>query len=191
MLRPLIYSLLVALVAGQTGQCGDGWVVYEGHHHHHGPPHCTCFKVGEMVEKVTAADADLICSSQDSWLAEIHDTQMNEWVKGELRKHYEPQYLIPGLKFDRQYWIGAKVSSYHSDSHYGNWTWTHSGREVGFFDWMKHEPNDWHSQNCMTYLVDQDVFGFGAWHWNDWSCDYVASALCQKPCTMPNSTLTL
>lgn len=107
---------------------------------------------------------------------------MNAWLKNELRKHYEPQILIPGLKFDRQYWIGARVTGFHSDSHYGNWTWTHDGREVDFFDWMPNEPNDWRSQNCMTYLVDQDPLGFGAWHWNDWSCDYVASVICQKTC---------
>ena len=44
------------------------------------------------------------------WQVEIHGTEMNGWLKNELRKHYEPQILIPGLKFDRQYWIGAKVS---------------------------------------------------------------------------------
>ena len=75
-----------------------------------------------------------------------------------------------------------RFQGFHSDSHYGNWTWTHDGREVDFFDWMPNEPNDWRSQNCMTYLVDQDPLGFGAWHWNDWSCDYVASVICQKTC---------
>ena len=122
------------------------------------------------------------------WTVEIHDTEMNKFVKEQLVKHYEPQYLIPGIKFDKQYWIGAKVHDpHHGESHYGNWTWTHSGREVGFFDWMHNEPNDWHTQNCMAYLVDQDVFGFGAWHWNDWSCDYVASVICQKPCAGQSS----
>ena len=23
------------------------------------------------------------------------------------------------------------------------------------FDWMKNEPNDWHGQNCLTFLKDQ------------------------------------
>ena len=120
------------------------------------------------------------------WVIELHDTTMNMFVKEQLIKRYEPQYLIPGIKFDKQYWIGAKVHSpRHDDSHYGNWTWTHSGREVEFFDWMINEPNDWHTQNCMAYLVDQDFLGFGYWAWNDWSCDYVASVICQKPCAAP------
>ena len=45
-----------------------------------------------------------------SWMIEIEDSSMNDFVKNELRKHYEPQVLIPGIKLDRQYWIGAKIS---------------------------------------------------------------------------------
>merc|ERR1711962_1154920 len=34
-------------------------------------------------------------------------------------------------------------------------------RDLNFYyDWMRHEPNDWHSQNCLTFLKDQDIFGF-------------------------------
>ena len=36
---------------------------------------------------------------------------------------------------------------------------------------MRDEPNDWHSQDCLTFLKDQDIFGYFVWHWNDWDCD--------------------
>ena len=26
------------------------------------------------------------------------------------------------------------------------------------YDWMRNEPNDWHSQNCLTFLKDQVCF---------------------------------
>ena len=76
------------------------------------------------------------------------------------------------------------------------------------FDWMRNEPNDWHSQNCLTFLKDQvissfegtkyyqyiqlleneklavscfqDIFGFGAYHWNDWDCKAMARYICEK-----------
>lgn len=48
------------------------------------------------------------------------------------------------------------------------------------FDWMRDEPNDWHSQDCLTFLKDQDIFGFGVWHWNDWDCDSTAGYICEK-----------
>ena len=45
---------------------------------------------------------------------------------------------------------------------------------------MRDEPNDWHSQDCLTFLKFQDPFGFGAWHWNDWDCDNEAGYICEK-----------
>merc|ERR1711887_356728 len=29
-------------------------------------------------------------------------------------------------------------------------------------------------------LKDQDVFGYGVYHWNDWGCGYVARYICEK-----------
>ena len=45
---------------------------------------------------------------------------------------------------------------------------------------MRDEPNDWHSQDCLAFLKDQDIFGFGVWHWNDWDCDSAAGYICEK-----------
>merc|ERR1712077_9584 len=65
---------------------------------------------------------------------------------------------IPGYKYDDQWWIGATVHGHHSDHHWGNWTWDHTGTEVQWYDWMDGEPNDWHNQDCMTYLKDLGRF---------------------------------
>ena len=48
------------------------------------------------------------------------------------------------------------------------------------FDWMRDEPNDFRSQDCMTFLKFQDPFGYGAYHWNDWDCDSTAGYICEK-----------
>ena len=48
------------------------------------------------------------------------------------------------------------------------------------YDWMRGEPNDFRSQDCLTFLKDQDIFGFGVWHWNDWDCDATAGYICEK-----------
>ena len=45
---------------------------------------------------------------------------------------------------------------------------------------MRDEPNDWHSQDCLTFLKDQDIFGYFVWHWNDWDCDSTAGYICEK-----------
>ena len=47
------------------------------------------------------------------------------------------------------------------------------------YDWMREEPNDHHSQNCLTFLKDQDIFGFFVWHWNDWDCGATAGYICE------------
>ena len=48
------------------------------------------------------------------------------------------------------------------------------------YDWMRDEPNDFRSQDCLTFLKDQDLFGFGVWHWNDWSCSNTAGYICER-----------
>ena len=47
------------------------------------------------------------------------------------------------------------------------------------YDWMRDEPNDHHSQNCLTFLKDQDIFGYFVWHWNDWDCEATAGYICE------------
>merc|ERR1711915_742079 len=66
------------------------------------------------------------------------------------------------------------------DHDWGYWTWDHAGTEVTWFDWADNEPNDWHSQNCLTYLTFFDPFGFHATHWNDWDCEQTARYICEK-----------
>ena len=68
----------------------------------------------------------------------------------------------------------------HSEHNWGDWRWDSTSTEVEWFDWMRDEPNDWHSQDCLTFLKDQDIFGFGVWHWNDWDCDNEAGYICEK-----------
>ena len=48
------------------------------------------------------------------------------------------------------------------------------------YDWMRDEPKDWRSQDCLTFLKDQDIFGYGVWHWNDWDCDRTAGYICER-----------
>ena len=64
------------------------------------------------------------------------------------------------------------------------------------YDWMRNEPNDWNSQNCLTFLKDQvrnlsfkknismtifkDIFGYGVYHWNDWDCQATARYICER-----------
>merc|ERR1712212_1327681 len=52
----------------------------------------------------------------------------------------------------------------HSSHNWGNWTWDHNGAEVGWYDWMRDEPNDWHRQQCLTFLKLADPVGYGVYH---------------------------
>merc|ERR1712156_297965 len=49
------------------------------------------------------------------------------------------------------------------------------------YDWMRNEPNDWHGQNCLTFLKWGDPVGFGIYHWNDWDCNQLARFICERP----------
>merc|ERR1712062_440057 len=66
-------------------------------------------------------------------------------------------------------------------NNYGNWTWDHIGTEITWYDWMRNEPNDWHGQNCLTFLKWGDPVGFGIYHWNDWDCNQLARFICERP----------
>merc|ERR1712012_407719 len=62
-----------------------------------------------------------------------------------------------------------------------HWTWDHTGTEITWYDWMRNEPNDWHGQNCLTFLKWGDPVGFGIYHWNDWDCNQLARFICERP----------
>merc|ERR1711913_253817 len=51
--------------------------------------------------------------------------------------------------------MGAQCYGEHSSHNWGDWKWDHSGEDIAWYDWMRNEPNDWHTQNCLTFLKDQ------------------------------------
>merc|ERR1712126_131036 len=78
--------------------------------------------------------------------------QKNNLIKS-LISQVDPHFpQMPGMQYDDQWWIGATVHGPHGEHSYGNWTWDHSGAEITWYDWMRNEPNDWHGQNCLTFL---------------------------------------
>merc|ERR1711973_1070382 len=120
----------------------------------------------------------------EGWLVDMDEgrgPQKNNLLKSLISDADPGSPGFPGNQYGDQWWIGATVHGPHGDHNYGNWTWDHNGIEVKWFDWMKNEPNDWHGQNCLTFLKDQDIFGFGVWHWNDWDCQQTARFICEKP----------
>merc|ERR1712002_924278 len=110
-----------------------------------------CILLGGANEMVTKQDAEIICSFHDAWLVDLDEG-----------------------------WIGATCDGHHDDHDWGYWTWDHAGTEVTWFDWADVEPNDWHRQNCLTYLTFFDPFGYHATHRNDWDCQQTARYICEK-----------
>merc|ERR1711970_1438913 len=145
----------------------------------------TLLLLGGIYEKMTKADAFAICQSKGAWLVDLdegHGGDKNSFVKDLISEAVgQGDWGIPGNKYDDQWWIGATVYGPHSDHNWGNRIWDHENTTIEWYDWMKGEPNDWRGQNCLTYLKDQDVFGYGVYHWNDWGCGYVARYICEKP----------
>merc|ERR1711973_12212 len=155
-------SVFLAIVQAQdTTYCPDGWDVIQGHT----ADSINCILLGGLEERVTKKDAELICGGHDGWLVEI---------QAEHNGHHGNHKNRDIVKL-----ISAKQ---------GHWTWDHCGSDVQWFDFYDNEPNNWHSQNCLTFLKDQDIFGFGVYHWNDWGCDYVARYICEKAPMMPSTT---
>merc|ERR1712168_851237 len=132
--------LLIAAVAflalgqddGSTYHCPDGW------HYAEIGSVTECILLGDRTEKVTKADAAVLCQFHGGWLVDLADS------RGPAKNN-------------------------------------HNGAEVGWYDWMRDEPNDWHRQQCLTFLKLADPVGYGVYHWNDWDCEAVARYICQKP----------
>ena len=40
----------------------------------------------------------------------------------------------------------------HDEHTPGKWIWEHSNTTVDWFDWAPGEPNNYHKQQCLTYL---------------------------------------
>merc|ERR1719391_657405 len=179
----LVASLAIFAIASaqDTHYCPDGWVVSQT------GGNVECILLGGLEERVTKADAELICAGHGGWLVDMdeesehHHGSKNRFIKGLISDAVGQGNIgIPGYKYDDQWWIGAECNGPHNENNWGNWVWDHSNTSVTWFDWMNGEPNNWHQQRCLTYLKDQDIFGFGVYHWNDWGCDYNARFICER-----------
>jgi len=184
----LLAGCMVLATAQDTHYCPDGWEVHE----HNG--HVECILLGGLNEKVTKRDAEIICGGHEGWLVCLSEHHggghKNDYVKRLIQdKNGQNNIGTPGYNFQDQWWIGATVHGPHGDHNQGNWLWDHGNKTVTWFDWYDGEPNDWHSQDCLTYLKDQDIFGYGVYHWNDWGCNYVARYICERGPLSFNATL--
>merc|ERR1712033_39542 len=104
-------------------------------------------------------------------------------AKSMLLELYTPD-VDAKVPWGNQFWMGAVTEDHHSDHTNGNWRWPHFNTSVEWFDWGEGEPNDFHKQNCMTYMEYRDPFWPAArdYFWNDWGCDEVAHYICAKEC---------
>merc|ERR550539_684772 len=71
--------------------------------------------------------------------------------------------------YEDQWWLGAKSYSHHNEHQPGSWTWEHLNATVDWFDWAPHEPDDYHRQQCLTYLRYQYDPFYQTYEWNDWT----------------------
>jgi len=155
--------------------CPDGWDLYTATYD--GSDHHTCFFFGNKDEQITHNDASLLCQGMNGILAEVPDgPNLNHWIVEKLlQKHDrmtsegEPRRPI----VDTQYWLGATKNS-------GDWTWETQGTEIQWYDWGDDEPTNNFGENCLTYILYQDIFGFKDFKWNDWNCDTAADFICER-----------
>merc|ERR1711934_100798 len=167
---------LASLVSAQdTYHCPDNWEYHEGH------GHGACFFV-EHTDHVSKYDAEILCGAHGGWLLELDHPGLNYWIKSLLQNvPYEPKAGVP---WGNQFWIGGITEDHHSDHVNGNWRWPHANKTVDWFDWGEGEPNDFHTQFCMSFMEFRNPLFpiYRDFFWNDWNCDEVARFICQKPC---------
>ena len=180
MFKLSITILTLALVKAQdTYLCPDGWHIADI------GGVVDCILVGPMDEFVTKQTAELLCDFHDGWIVDMdegHGGQKNQFVKKLVEEAQGGNDGgVMGPHYTHQFWIGATCNGPHGDHNNGDWTWDHAGTEVSWFDWADGEPNDWHRQQCLTYLTYFDPFGYHTIHWNDWGCDQTARYICEKP----------
>merc|ERR1711962_1189480 len=154
----LFLGLLPGIFAQDTHYCPDGWSVSEI------DGEIECILLSGLQERVTKADAEAICASHDGWLVDMDEgtgPQKNNFLKQLVSQaDGRGQPGRPGMQWDSQ--------------------WDHSGADIAWYDWMRNEPNDFRTQNCLTFLKDQDIFGYGVYHWNDWDCAATARFICER-----------
>jgi len=181
LLIALSFTLFAFAYGQDTYQCPDGWEKHDMDNV------CKCFLFANQYTQASHADATAICKGHDAWLAELEEGgRDNGWVVGQLmnRLSEKPQNNaeLKGPHFEDQWWIGAKSYTHHDEHQPGKWVWEHLNQTVEWFDWAPGEPNDYHRQQCMSYLrYRYDPF-YQTYEWNDWDCNDVADYICEKLC---------
>merc|ERR1712055_168045 len=184
-----VFALFTVLAtfawAQDTHYCPDGWEL------HSVPDHdkCQCFLFAPFGVKVTHGDATLICNGHGGWLTELEDEggHDNRWIVNQLLARLGDEKPkgneLEGPHYEDSWWIGAKSYTKHNDHNPGEWYWEVHNTTLEWFDWAPGQPNDYHRQQCMSYLR-YDYFGDTTYNWNDLDCNTVADYICEKPCAM-------
>merc|ERR1719508_645688 len=117
--------------------------------------------------------ANLACNAMGAYLAEVpYGPSLNHWIVDKL--------LAKAPNYGVQYWLGARDHGHHDAHRPGDWIWENRNTSVQWFDWGEGEPNNWNGQNCLTYLLYENIFGYKDFKWNDWDCDVAADFICEK-----------
>merc|ERR1712192_317117 len=168
--------LLGSVSAQDTYHCPDGWFWHEGHG---GRGHCYYFS----VEQLSKMNGEILCASHGGWIVEIPHPGVNYWIKAMLLDLYTPDKA--GVPWGNLFWMGAVTEDRHDDHVNGNWWWPHANASVQWFDWGDNEPNDFHGQNCMTFMEYRNpIFqNYRDYFWNDSDCtNDVAHYICVMDC---------
>merc|ERR1711997_167248 len=189
-MRIVLASLLLLVVnclAQDTHFCPDGWDL----HHPEGKDECKCFLFANEYTRVNHADATALCNTHDGWLAEIEDGPDDDrfiikrlieiWRTKKESAPAKVEGELTGPHYEDQWWIGAKSYTRHNEQNPGEWIWEHLNSTVEWFDWAPGQPDDYHRQQCLTFLRwmhgdDPD------YEWNDWDCNATADYVCERAC---------
>merc|ERR1712168_801443 len=178
----VLISVFQAVLLQDTYYCPDGWTVMDV------GGVIECILMGGLNERVTKQDATAICAFHGGWMVDMNESrgpQVSNFLKDLIREVQDVedwQPSVPGPHYGSQWWIGATCDGNHHDDHnWGNWTWDNAGTELKYYDWMDGEPNDFRSQNCLTFVNNFVAFGFYNTYWNDWDCNEVARYICEMP----------
>merc|ERR1712141_278753 len=184
----LLATLVACTLAQDTHYCPDNWELHKWDNH--GEEECKCFLFADAYVKVTHADATTLCNARGGWLAEPDaGPEDNYFIVNQLlaRRSEKAEKFgeeLEGPHWDDEWWIGAKSYTKHNDHAPGDWIWETLNTTVEWFDWAEGQPNDYHRQQCMSY-VRWSYFGEDTYQWNDLDCETnVADYICQKPCNM-------
>merc|ERR1712154_570883 len=132
-----------------TASCGGGFDLQSGNY---------CYAY--VHESKSWAEAGSVCRMLGGFLAEVQNSQQNNFIKMIMFDHRE------------DIWLGA-----HDLVFEGRWYWATSGNRVGFTYWGPGQPNTGgRHENCM-------VFEYKSGRWHDYPCDFKFPFVCQKPIT--------